>query len=391
MNTKGQARQGPPGPRGGRRGRGWGSGRSGGGGGRSSGTGGAPPAGPSGSGGFRTDTDISRGAQDVKGRPLERWVDPDADGPDLSLEESTSQGHWDQFKANQEKFGVESTYDELLYTTAIDRSRPDYNEVQRRADQIAAEIEGQAPTNNSHLAEERGQLVDDSGMDEEDKYSGVQRSNNLANFASQAAQAAQQRSGQIQDQERSDRIADYKKFSESHKRSSPASAEGTTNVEGKARKEEKANTTSESQQKPKPKQKFNFAAAAAKTHSFKPTVGAAPSSSGTSPSPGPAAIPRFVPSPFYPASAAHSPIPSVPVSKVGQQPSELDKIKPVSGHFDYFAALAKKNEKPPRGFATAPTWPTTSENSYREQFSVPAAPMPVPMMPYRYMMPQQYV
>lgn len=388
MNTKGQARQGSTGPRGGRRGRGWGSGRSNGGRVTGSGGGGAvPPVGPAASGGFRTDTDISRGGQDVKGRPLERWADPDADGPGMTLEESTSQGHWDQFKANQEKFGVKSTFDELLYTTAIDRSHPEFSERQNRANRIAAEIEGQAPSKNLHLAEERGQVVDDSGVDEEDKYSGVQR--DFASFASKEAKLAQQQPERVLEREKSDRVADFKRFSETHKKSESVTA-GAEQSPGK--KEELGIPTPEGGAEVKPKRKFNFAAAAAKTQSFKPSVGVTPPPSGLSPSPGPGAPPRFVPSPFYPASATHSPAPSMPAAKTNQHPPELDKIKPISGHFDYFGSLAKKQEKPPRGFATAPTWQTTSESSYKDQFAVPVAtPMPVPMMPYRYMIPQQYV
>ena len=42
------------------------------------------------------------------------------------------------------------------------------------ANRIAAEIEGQV-SSNVHEREERGQAIDDSGLDEEDRFSGVAR------------------------------------------------------------------------------------------------------------------------------------------------------------------------------------------------------------------------
>lgn len=124
---------------------------------------------------FKTDTDISGKDNVIKERDLQRWQDDGADSSvGLLLEDSTNGTHWDQFAAN-EKFGVQSTYDEHYYTTAINRDVPDFKERERRALQIASEIESSSHGGNIHIAEERGLVVDDSGMDEEDKYSGVQR------------------------------------------------------------------------------------------------------------------------------------------------------------------------------------------------------------------------
>lgn len=131
---------------------------------------------------FKTDSDISNNRDKVKSfeeRELVKWEPEEEEGlQKLTLEdEATSKNgntHWDQFKVNEEKFGVESTYDEHLYTTRIDKSAPDYEQRLARANQIAAEIEGQVTTDR-HILEERGVQVDDSGMDEEDKYSGVDR------------------------------------------------------------------------------------------------------------------------------------------------------------------------------------------------------------------------
>lgn len=124
---------------------------------------------------FKTDTDIS-GRLQIKERELQRWV-PEEDSSSFALEDGTfndTNETWDQFKVNEEKFGVESSYDEHLYTTRINTSAPDYHARLRKADKIAKEIEGQT-SGNRHILEERGIQIDDSGVDEEDKYSGVDR------------------------------------------------------------------------------------------------------------------------------------------------------------------------------------------------------------------------
>lgn len=125
---------------------------------------------------FKTDTDISGQKGAFFERKLQPWSAGDDSSPGLSLEDTPqSSMPWDQFSVNQSKFGVNSTYDEHLYTTVIDRSHPEYQMRERRAEQIAGEIMKSSYNGNVHLAEERGITVDDSGMDEEDKYSGVDR------------------------------------------------------------------------------------------------------------------------------------------------------------------------------------------------------------------------
>lgn len=121
---------------------------------------------------FKTDADISHGQ--YKERELQKWVpdEKDLNNPLLTL--SSNNENWDQFKVNEDKFGVESTYDEHLYTTRINTSAPDYLQRVKKAERIASEIENSA-TKDSHILEERGFTVDDSGIDEEDKYSGVDR------------------------------------------------------------------------------------------------------------------------------------------------------------------------------------------------------------------------
>ena len=89
------------------------------------------------------------------------------------LSEKETIGKWDQFAANEQLFNVKATYDENLYTTALDKSGVSAQK-QREAARLAREIEGQT-TGNVHLAEERGQKLqgDYEDLDEEDKYSGV--------------------------------------------------------------------------------------------------------------------------------------------------------------------------------------------------------------------------
>ena len=59
---------------------------------------------------FRTDSEISK-SKDNR-RNLQEW---NHDGPELSLD--SEDRNWDQFTTNAEKFGVQSTYQEELYTT----------------------------------------------------------------------------------------------------------------------------------------------------------------------------------------------------------------------------------------------------------------------------------
>ncbi|KAI1329367.1 hypothetical protein F5Y16DRAFT_108068 [Xylariaceae sp. FL0255] len=128
---------------------------------------------------FRTDSAISA-SRSGRERILQPWVAPSgSEAIDMSLEKSSnSHGRqWDQFAANETQFGIKSTYDERYYTTAIDKSHPEYKERLARAERTAKEIERSVPT-TAHQAEERKMDFaggDDIGGDEEDKYSGVKR------------------------------------------------------------------------------------------------------------------------------------------------------------------------------------------------------------------------
>lgn len=117
--------------------------------------------------GIRTDTEIS-GNLAFRERQLQPWTSNAETDVDLSLEASESGRKWDQFKANEQLFGVKSDYDENIYTTRIDRSNPSYREREAAAIRLAQDIEG-TPTTNAHVREERGMTEEDGGLDEEDK------------------------------------------------------------------------------------------------------------------------------------------------------------------------------------------------------------------------------
>lgn len=110
----------------------------------------------------------------MRERNLQRW-EPSATDPsiDMSLEDSGT-GSWDQFEANERLFGATTSYDENIYTTRINRNDPRYKKKEAEAARIAREIEGTA-TDNPHMKEERGHVLEGEGKDEEEKYSGVRR------------------------------------------------------------------------------------------------------------------------------------------------------------------------------------------------------------------------
>ncbi|KAJ5802426.1 uncharacterized protein N7503_004876 [Penicillium pulvis] len=128
-----------------------------------------------GASGFRTDSDIS-GNLAMRERTLKRWEPTEMD-VDMSLESTTGDSsNWDQFETNERLFGAKTSYDENIYTTAIDRSDPSFRQKQVEAARIAREIEG-ADTDNAHMREERGHVAPATGDDEDEeaKYSGVHR------------------------------------------------------------------------------------------------------------------------------------------------------------------------------------------------------------------------
>ncbi|TKX18633.1 LsmAD domain-containing protein [Elsinoe australis] len=117
---------------------------------------------------FRTDVEIS-GNLDMRERVLQKW-EPGPNDVDMSLghEESLGSGSWDQFAANEKLYNVRSDYDEDMYTTSIDKSNPRYKQLAERAERLAREMEREGDTRKASAPA-------DSGLDEEDKYSGVRR------------------------------------------------------------------------------------------------------------------------------------------------------------------------------------------------------------------------
>ncbi|KAG5644389.1 hypothetical protein DXG03_008617 [Asterophora parasitica] len=129
---------------------------------------------------FRTDTDISHWKGAGRERELQQWsAGPDVVGAvtDDDTFGPSNNTSWDQFAANEKLFGVKTNFDENLYTTKLDRSAADFKERERHAMRIANEITN-ATSSNPHIAEERNQIVDDSGINEEDKYGAVVRGTN---------------------------------------------------------------------------------------------------------------------------------------------------------------------------------------------------------------------
>lgn len=135
-----------------------------------------------------TDGGISRGATGAN-RELVAWTPETDDGSGaMTLEEeaatlgakkshgagawgkkSNGGAAWDQFAANKQLFGVDSKFDETVYTTSIDKSNAGISEAE--AARIAYEIQNQI-SDNPHVAEERGQKAT-ADYDEEERYSSV--------------------------------------------------------------------------------------------------------------------------------------------------------------------------------------------------------------------------
>eukprot|EP00850_Spirogloea_muscicola_P005821 SM000027S09602 [mRNA] locus=s27:276426:281254:- [translate_table: standard] len=135
-----------------------------------------------GRGELATDLGISGRRASVAERELKPWRPDVGDEAghhrSLPLEQTPWNGRsWDQFEANRALFGVETSFDESLYTTKLERGPPGR---EREAARIAREIESQA-TRNNHLAEERGLRLAPGveELDEETRYSSVVRSRKM--------------------------------------------------------------------------------------------------------------------------------------------------------------------------------------------------------------------
>lgn len=130
-----------------------------------------------GRGRFLTDSQITRGSE--KQRELKRfdfaaWGDGKDNGAleELGGGERKKSEKWDQFKVNEEKFGVVSTFkaDLSQYTTVLDKRKVS-KEIKQKAERIAHELErGGACT-----ARDEEYFDGDGEADEEDLFSAVSR------------------------------------------------------------------------------------------------------------------------------------------------------------------------------------------------------------------------
>ncbi len=90
--------------------------------------------------------------------------------PTLAIDDGPHKvGDWDQFEANKKLFGVDSTYNEEIYTTKLDKSKLSSKHA-KAAERLAREIESSS-SKNFHMAEERGQKHQSDDLDEESRYS----------------------------------------------------------------------------------------------------------------------------------------------------------------------------------------------------------------------------
>mmetsp|Transcript_45068 Transcript_45068/g.143573 ORF Transcript_45068/g.143573 Transcript_45068/m.143573 type:complete len:745 (+) Transcript_45068:67-2301(+) len=137
-----------------------------------------PPTAPSGedslhaSKAFATDGEITtfRKGEGVGDRELVPWSGGDGSAATATggLEDgSASDPQWDQFKANEQLYGVASTYDEELYTTKLNRDAIP-REQRERAERIAREIE------SGQMASEIEGRIEGEEENEEARFSAVQ-------------------------------------------------------------------------------------------------------------------------------------------------------------------------------------------------------------------------
>ena len=138
---------------------------------------------------------VSKAAGEGKlvGRKLVAWTNDDSnssgalipegellDGGGASVgggggKSSGGAARFDQFKVNEQKFGLKASFDETQYTTPLDASKFTKEQIES-ADRLAAEIkamESADASSNPHVRDERGQAVAADDDDEEALYSAV--------------------------------------------------------------------------------------------------------------------------------------------------------------------------------------------------------------------------
>lgn len=123
---------------------------------------------------FMTDNEISNSDVHVHERILKPWVSEE-NNSDLIDDVLGNESFecWDQFEENRNKFGVQGTYDENLYTTPLDYSAITEEE-RRNAEILANEIEKEQKTDSASylLCEKNDSIIEN---DEEMHFSSVYR------------------------------------------------------------------------------------------------------------------------------------------------------------------------------------------------------------------------
>lgn len=126
----------------------------------------------------------------TRNKPLQAWSPTvEQHSTQFQYDQLASDSNsWDQFATNDRITGTKTNYHEDIYTTKLDRSGPDFRARESRAAQLEKEIlnvssharsflcgsltpfdrQGNGLKHNVHMVEERN-LVDDTGLDEEDR------------------------------------------------------------------------------------------------------------------------------------------------------------------------------------------------------------------------------
>lgn len=136
---------------------------------------------------FKTDTSISNKQRSGE-RELERWqVDDSTSGVDYSLSSSKNE-KWDQFSANQRLFGIQTSFDEHEYTTALNKNTPEYQARIQEAEKIARDIESRFTLNANESARPAEEPEQEEDLDEEALFSEVKRSTSASKLNINAAE-----------------------------------------------------------------------------------------------------------------------------------------------------------------------------------------------------------
>lgn len=90
---------------------------------------------------------------EIKERELHKWAPTDEDNALGLLDgdlESSGGTTWDQFAVNEKLFGLKTDFDEEIYTTPLNRSAPGFKDREKKAIQVANEIQKVSKHMTSH-------------------------------------------------------------------------------------------------------------------------------------------------------------------------------------------------------------------------------------------------